>query len=316
MGRLTALLATRLIQGIVVALAVATLCFAALQTLPGDLAFQVASARLGEGRAGELSTAALRHADGLDRPVAVQYAAWIGQLARGDAGRSLVTGRPVAAELAPRLAVTLSVGALGVLIAGLLAVPAGIAAGLRPGGLADRVVASLAALLASVPAFVVGAVLVAVLAVRLRWLPAAGSGDLRHALLPGASLGLALAPGLARIVRHGVAGVVSSAYVAFARMRGVAAWRIALLVAARPALLPVAAYVPVLAMQVFEGFVAIELVFNLDGVGSLLVRSLLARDIPVVAGIGIAAALLLSATILATDLVLSLLDPRPAAAAP
>ena len=172
----------------------------------------------------------------------------------------------------------------------------------------------LAALLASTPSFVLGGLLVAVLAVRLRWFPVAGDATPLHLVLPTLTLGGALAPGLARVVRHCVAEALGAYATTFARTRGIGAWQIALFVAGRPALVPVAAYLPVLAMQVLEGFIAIELLFNLDGIGLLLRRSLLARDIPMVAGIGIALAALLAACTVIADLALRILDPRLRAA--
>lgn len=171
----------------------------------------------------------------------------------------------------------------------------------------------LAAATASAPTFVVGTLLVAVLAVRLRWLPTSGAGSFAHLILPAASLALSLLPGLTRVIRHAVAGVARAPYTIFARMRGIAVWRIALQVAGRPALIPIVAYLPVLAMQLIEGFVTIELVFNLDGVGTLLVRSLLGRDVPVVMGAGIAFVLLLAVANTLADVLLRLLDPRPLA---
>jgi peptide/nickel transport system permease protein len=303
-------MAARLAQAGLVALAVATLCFASLQALPGDLAMRVAASRYGEDRVSAAMVDNLRHQAGLDRPVLIQYGDWLAAVATGELGTSLVTGRPVVAEIAPRLRVTALVGGLGVLAAFLLAVPAGIAAGRRPGSRTDRAVAMFAALLASTPSFVLGGALVAVLAVRLRWLPVAGDATPWHLVLPVVSLGCVLAPGLARVVRHAVAEALSAFPTSFARMRGVSHRQVALLIAGRSAMVPVAAYLPVLAMHVLEGFVAIELLFNLDGIGQLLVRALLARDIPVVAGIGIALAALLAASTLAADLVLHALDPR------
>lgn len=309
MGLIRAIL-SRMLQAGVVALAVASLCFVALQSLPGDLALRIAATRYGEDRMTAPMVDDLRRTAGLDRPVLVQYGAWLGRIATGDAGRSLLTGRPVQSEIAPRLRQTLLVGSLGALLALALATPAGIAAGVAPGSRLDRAVASVAALLASTPSFVLGSVLVAGLSVRLRWLPVAGDDTPWHFVLPVLALGAALTPGLALVVRHGVAGSVSAYYTTFARMLGVAPGRVALWVVARPALVPVVAYLPVLAMQFAEGFVAIELLFNLDGMGVLLVRSLLARDIPVVMGVGIALAGLLGVVTLLADLGLRVLDPR------
>lgn len=315
MGRVARPALERLGQMLLVAVLVATACFGALQALPGDLALHVAAARYGEDRVGAGTVEQVRRSAGLDRPIVVQYASWLGRLAAGDAGRSLLTGKPVRRELVPRLGVTLGIGVPAAALALLLAAPLGIVAGVRPGGWLDKGVTGLAAVLASVPSFAVGTLLVAILAIWLRWLPAAGAGSAAHGVLPAATLALALLPGLARVVRHAMAGVVDAPYVAFARMRGVPPWRVVLRVMLRPALLPVVSYLPVLAMQLIEGFVTVELVFNLDGVGSLLVRSLLGRDIPVVMGASIVFVLLMAAASAATDLLLRALDPRPVPAA-
>jgi peptide/nickel transport system permease protein len=304
----------RLLQAALVALAVATLCFAALQVMPGDVALRVAEARYGEDQLSNAMIDEVRHAAGLDRPVLLQYANWLSALATGQVGRSLVTDRPVLAEIVPRLRLTLLVGGLGTLVSLVLAVPVGVASGTMARSGLDRAAAAAAAALASAPSFVIGALLVAVLAVRLRWLPVAGSDTAASLILPALALGCALAPGLSRVVRHSVAAVSAAPYTRFARMRGVRHWRIALRVAARPALVPMLAYFPVLAMQFLEGFVAIELVFNLDGIGSLLVRSLLARDIPVVMTAGILLALMLAVVTAATDIALHVADPRLRAA--
>ena len=306
-------LVLRLLQAALVALAVATLCFAALQAMPGDMALRVAAARYGEDQLSDAMIEEVRHSAGLDRPVLVQYADWLAAVATGRLGRSLATDRPVLEEIAPRFRVTLVVGALGMLVALALAVPVGVAAGCMASSRLDRAAASAAALLASVPSFVLGSLLVAALAVRLHWLPVAGDDTAASLVLPAVALGCAMAPGLSRVVRHGVAAATAAPYTRFALMRGVGRWRVALGVAARPALGPMLAYFPVLAMQFLEGFVAIELVFNLDGVGSLLVRSLMARDIPVVMAAGIVLAMGLAVVTAATDIALRLVDPRPTA---
>ena len=294
---------------------VATICFAALQALPGDLALHAAAARYGDERITAANVGLLRQQAGLDRPLAAQYAAWIGRLAAGDPGRSLLTGRPVLRELAPRLALTLTVGGLAAGLALLLAIPMGIAAGLRLGGALDRIVLLVAAITASTPTFVAGTLLVALVAIRLQWLPTSGTGSPDHLILPAVTLALALLPGLSRVVRHAAAGVAQAPYTVFARMCGIPGPAIVLHVAARPALLPVVAYLPVLAMSLIEGFVTVELVFNLEGVGTLLVRALLGRDLPLVMGAGIAFVLLMAAANILTGLLLRVLDPRPPLAA-
>ena len=310
MGGLIRAVLSRLVQAVIVALLVATACFAGLQALPGDVALSAAAARYGDDRVSAANVELLRRDAGLDRPILVQYAAWMGRLAGGDLGRSMLTGRKVVAELAPRLAVTLRIAGLAGGLALLLALPLGIAAGLRPGRLLDRAIAAFAALLASAPSFVAGTLLVAWLSIQLRWLPPTANGSVAGMVLPAITLALALLPGLARVIRHAVASVSRADYTVFARMRGIPLWSVAWHVAARPALVPVVAYLPVLAMHLLEGFVTVELVFNLDGIGTLLVKALLGRDMLVVMGAGMAFVGLLMVANMVADILLRLLDPR------
>ena len=314
MGRLIGGVLGRLVRAAIVAVLVASACFAGLQALPGDLALAAAAARYGEDRVSAGNVEILRREAGLDRPLIAQYGAWMGRLAEGDLGRSLLSGKPVAAELVPRLGLTLRIGGLAGVLALLLALPLGLAAGLAPGGALDRGIAGLAALLASVPTFVAGTLLIAWLAIQLRWVPPTADGSGAGLVLPVTTLALALLPGLARVARHAVAGVARSSFTTFARMRGMGLAAVAVHVAARPALVPIVAYLPVVAMQLLEGFITVELIFNIDGIGTLLVRALLGRDLPVVMGAGIAFVGLLMVANMAADLLLHVLDPRPVAA--
>ena len=313
MGDLIRTLLERLAQAGVVAVLVATACFAGLQALPGDLELSVAAARYGDDRVSAANVEIVRSEAGLDRPILVQYAAWMTRFAQADLGRSLLTGKTVTAELMPRLGVTLRIGGLAGGIALLMALPLGIAAGLSPGRWPDRGIAAFAAFLASAPSFVAGTLLIALFAIRLRLLPPVATGTAAGMVLPAATLALALLPGLARVVRHAVAGVARAPFTVFAQMRGVPAWSVAWHVAARPALVPVVAYLPVLAMHLLEGFVTVELVFNLDGIGTLLVRALLGRDLPVVMGASMAFVVLLMVANLVADILLRVLDQRPRA---
>lgn len=295
-----------------VALAVATLCFVAVQMTPGDLAFRVAAARYADSLS--MRTAdALRQAAGLDRPVTEQYIRWIASVVSGDLGRSLVTDRSVADEVVARARLTLSVGALGVTFAFLFASVMGTLAGLKPGGLLDRVVAGVAAILASMPPFLVGVILVTLFAVQLQWLPVAGMGSPAHFVLPTVALGLVLTPGLVRTVRNAVARTREAFFITYAGIKGVRPSRIVLAHALRPTLVPVVAYVGVLGAQVAGGFIVLEVLFNLQGLGHQLVKSLLDADIPMVMGTGLAIGLLVVLVNAATDIAMRVIDPRTAA---
>ncbi len=299
----------RAAQVIAMMLLVATLCFGAQHALPGDAAVQVAVARQGES-AGDGGIARARADGGFDRPILVQFGAWVGQLSRLDLGASLVSRRPVLDELADRAAATLRIGILAVLLGSLLALPMGLLAGLRPGGIADVTVAAASALFVALPPFLLGLVLVAVLAVRLGWLPAAGAGDWRHLALPVATLALGFAAPLARITRHAVADAWGAFPVTFGRLKGLSAGRSGLRHGARNAAIPVTIAAGLRLAGILEGFVVIETLFNVPGLGDLLVRSLVARDIPVVQGAALLFGLVYGIVGLMLDAACLALDPR------
>lgn len=309
MGGLIRQAGGRALQVLAMMLAVSTLCFAAQHALPGDAALQVAVARQGEA-VSDAGIARARTEGGLDRPVAAQFASWVGALARLDLGTSLVNGRPVAAEIARRASVTAQVGLLSVVLGVVIALPLGWLAGLRPGGLADGLVAAFAAVFVAVPAFLVGLLLVAGLSIRLGWLPAAGRGTGAHLVLPVLTLAVGFAAPLARITRHAVAEAWGAFPVTFGRLKGLSATRAGLRHGARNASIPVAMATGLRVAAVLEGFVVVETLFNLPGLGDLLVRSIIARDIPTVQGVALLLALTYGIAGILIDLACGLLDPR------
>lgn len=128
------LLASRLGQAAGTAVVLATLCFALVHALPGDTALRIAAAQMGDDRLTPEVADRIRVEEGLDRPLLHQYAAWMGRLARGDLGRSLITRKPVTQELEQRIRVSLPLAGLGWLLSYVLALPLGFAAGFWPGG--------------------------------------------------------------------------------------------------------------------------------------------------------------------------------------
>ncbi|TVQ56804.1 MAG: ABC transporter permease subunit [Rhodobacteraceae bacterium] len=270
----------RLGQAVMAAAVLATLCFGLIHALPGDAALRIAAARVGEGRLTPETVARIRAEAGLDRPLIVQYGAWMGRLARGDLGRSPVTRRPVAAELGSHARHTLALGLAGWLLSYAVALPLGLAAGLRPGGRLDRVTQAASVALASTPSFLIGIVLISILALSLRWLPPAGFRTSAHMVLPAATLALGLAANSVRVVRHAVVDVRGAFFVTYAQLRGLpegAAFRRHGL---RHAAVPVVTFMALQTGFVIDGFVVIETLFAYPGIGDLLVRSLLARDVP------------------------------------
>lgn len=310
MGALRRTLIVRLVQAAGVALAVSGLCFVLMHALPGDAAESIAAARFGIDRLTPEAAARVRAEAGLDQPLALQYARWFGQLLRGDLGRSLVTRKPVADELAYHFSYTLRLGLAGFALSLLLALPLGVAAGRRPGGFWDAATLTLATGLAATPTFLLGLVLVSLFAIRLQWLPPAGFASGRHMVLPAITLALGLAAVSARVVRNAVAETWQSFHMTFARLKGLRERTVVAAHGLRNTAIPVVAFTAVQLTFVIDGFVVIETMFGYPGIGDLLVKSLLARDIPVVQGATLAIGLMFTAINLAADLACLWLDPR------
>ena len=196
-----AALAVRGLQALIVAVIVGVVSFVMMQALPGDAAYRIAAGRYGYDMMDAAAAEAVRAELGLDRHWAVQLLSWLGALATFDLGKSLVYGSPVVDEIAVQLGYSLLLAAGAVVTSLLIAVPVGIAAGMRPGGLVDRVTLSVSIFLRAIPAFALGVVLVLVFAVQLKLLPVAGFRGPQHLILPSLTLGLGLAAVSNRVVR-------------------------------------------------------------------------------------------------------------------
>jgi peptide/nickel transport system permease protein len=305
----------RIGQGLATAAVLATLCFGFVHALPGDLALRVAAARVGDERVTPETADRIRREEGLDRPLPVQYLAWIGALARLDLGRSLQTGRPVVEELAYHAALTVQLGLVGWLLSYLIALPLGIWAGCRPGGLVDRATMALAVALASLPSFLVGIGLVTVFALTLRWLPPAGFRTSAHMVLPAVTLALSLVAFSIPVIRNAVVEVRAAFFMTFARLKGLGAASAFRHHGVRNAAIPVVTFAAVQFAFVIDGFVVIETLFGFPGLGDLLVKALIARDVPVVMGAGLLIGLAFSLVNLLADLACLGLDPRARRAA-
>ncbi|MBX9910574.1 MAG: ABC transporter permease [Beijerinckiaceae bacterium] len=302
--------APRLWQALITGWLLATLCFAFTHALPGDVALRVAAARIGDDRVTAEAADRIRQEEGLGLPVLDQYGAWMMRLVKGDLGRSLVSGKPVLAEIIDHGRYTLMLGTIGWLLSYLLALPIGFWAGWWPGGAVDRLSMGLAVVLASLPTFLVGIGLISAFALTLHWLPPAGFRTGAHMILPALTLALGLAAYSVRIVRNAVVEVRQAFYLTYARIRGHSATGAFRHHGIRNAAIPIVTFAALQFAYLVDGFVIVETLFNYPGLGDLLVRSLLARDVPVVVG----AALLIGWTYafinLAADLTCLKLDPR------
>jgi peptide/nickel transport system permease protein len=302
---LTRFIARRLLLTVPVLAGVATLVFSLIHLVPGD----PVQAMLGESASRE-DVVDLRQRLGLDRPLYVQYAAFIRGAVTGDLGRSLRTGQSVTRAIAERMPATIELAFAAMLFAVLVAVPLGIIAAVRAGTAVDHGATTLSLIGISLPGFWLGPILAIVFAVTLGWLPVSGRGTPAHLVLPAITLGAPLAAVLARMTRASVLEELRELYVLAARARGVSRGRAVLRHAFRNSLVPI---VTVLGLQfgaVLTGAVITETIFAWPGVGRLLIQSISFRDYPLVQGCILLIAATYVAMNLLTDVVYGLLDPR------
>jgi peptide/nickel transport system permease protein len=295
----------RLLLTLPVLLGVATLVFSLIHLVPGD----PVQAMLGES-ASPQDIAAMRTRLGLDRPLLVQYGAFLKGIASGDLGTSLRTNRAVVSDIAERMPATFELAAAAMLAAILIALPLGIIAAVRAGTRVDHAATTLALVGISMPTFWLGPLLAIVFSVYLGWLPVSGRGTLANIVLPAITLGAPLAAVLARITRASVLEELRELYVLAARARGVSRARAVLRHAFRNSLIPI---VTVLGLQfgaVLTGAVITETIFAWPGVGRLLIQSINFRDYPEVQGCILLIAVTYVSMNLLVDLAYGFLDPR------
>lgn len=307
------LVTKKLIHLLLVVLAVTALTFVMTDRLPADIAAEVA----GRG-ADAAELAAVRERLGLNRPVLVRYAAWMGSVCQGDFGKSLATEQPVTEALQSHIPVTLELLVLSQLFALLLALPAGIITAWRAGSLLDRVSGTLAFGCASLPNYAMAMGLVFLCSLKLKLLPATGytplsagiMANLKGLLLPALSIALVEWVTLMRVLRGDLIATLKEDFILLARCKGVPAWRILLIHALRPSCFT---FITVLGMQtasLIGGAVIIESLFALPGIGRLLVTAIFAQDYPVVQGVVLLIAVAYVCINFLVDLCYAMLDPR------
>ncbi|MDO9502968.1 ABC transporter permease [Falsiroseomonas sp.] len=295
---------------------VASIVFLALHMVPGDPAEMLLST--GGAMPDAYAIAELRERLGLNRPILEQYGAFLYGLTQGDLGTSLVDDYPVSAEIALRLPRTLELILAGTLLAVLVALPAGTFAAVRQGGAFDRIASSLAAVLQAVPVFVLGTLLILVLAQWLRWMPAGGyvplaEDPVRHLVLlslPAIAVAKGLAATIFRMTRASVLDALSRDHVRTARAKGLTPQRVLRRHVVRNALIPVTTVLGLQMGTLLGGTVLVEYVFNWPGLSTPLLRAVEARDYPMVVGIVITVSGLFLLINLAMDLIYAALDPR------
>jgi peptide/nickel transport system permease protein len=304
------LLIGRVVGLVPVLVVLAAISFAVLALAPGDPAIALAGPD-----ADPTTLATLRTRYGLDRPVVERFAIWAGHAVTGDLGRSIQTGRPVAAMIREALRPTLVLVLAATVLSVTIAVPLGVAAAAGRDGALDILASLLAISGLSLPSFWVGTLLVLGFAVHLGWLPASGAGDtpleaLRHLVLPAVTLGVGLAAQMLRMTRAALLEVLPENFVRTAHAKGLAPSVVLRRHALRAALTPIIMLLGVQAGQLIGAMVVTETVFAWPGIGKLLIDAIFARDEPVVLGALIVTASLSVMVNAAADLAAVSLDPR------
>jgi peptide/nickel transport system permease protein len=300
----------RLAQAIPVVLGITIVTFFLLRLIPGDPAMTL----LGNRGTPE-QIAALRARWGLDEPIWIQFWLFLKQLAHGDTGASLFYQVPTRTLIASRIGVTMSLVAFATLFSVLITVPLATIAAIRKDRSADHVIRAVPLVGLGMPSFWVGLVLILIFAVNLGWFPVGGWGDTfaEHVyglILPALTSALAIVPLLVRSLRVGMLEVLQADYIATVRSKGLREHRVLLVHVARNAVIPTLTLLGINIAFLIGATVVVERVFQLNGLGSLMLTSISNRDFPVVQGVTFVFALSVVIINLVTDLTAARLDPR------
>ena len=303
-------LVVRLLQILPTFFLIMIIAFVLVRLLPGD----PTSALLGI-KATDADVANANARLGLDKPILVQFLYFLRNFFKGDLGDSIVLKVPVMSLILQRLPVTLLLSAFAGLLALLLAVPLAFLAALNRDGRTDTVIRVLFQVGLSMPVFYLGLVLLGFFAVGLHWFPVGGfsdnlGSDLYHLFLPALTLALSLAAVLMRNLRNGIIEVLNADYVDFARAKGLRRHLVLGRHVLRNAAISTVALFGLNIGTLIGGAVITESVFAIPGVGRLMIDSIYGRDYPVIQGLTLALAILVSLAFLVTDFVQASLDPR------
>jgi len=296
----------RLLIVIPVMLGVAFMVFSAMYLIPGD----AVDAMLRDTGATAEAMARLRAQMGLDQPFHVQFLRFLSVLASGDLGRSLVTGRPVADQIASQLPATIELTLAALAIAIIVGVPLGVVAALRRGTWIDTSSMIVALVGVSMPNFWLGLLFILFFSLQLGWFPASGTGGWRYLVLPAITLGFSGVAIIARITRSSLLEVIHADYVRTARSKGLKPRTVVLKHAMRNAMASVMTVVGLQFGALLGGSVVVETVFGRQGLGSLTVGAIQRSDLPLVQSTVMLAALAFVLVNLLVDVSYSLLDPR------
>ena len=253
----------------------------------------------------------MRLALGLDQPLPIQYATYLGNILQANLGNSIASGRPVAEVILERIPATIELGIPAFLLSLLLSVPLGIVAALRRNQVADRVIMTASLIGHSLPVFIIGILLIFMFSVNWRLFPTFGRGDLSNLVLPTIALTVYPLTILVRLTRSSMLELLNETYIHDGRGPRVCRQsRVIVVHALRNALIPVVTIVGLQIAGIISGSAIVETVFSWPGIGWLAVQSIGSRDYPIIQGIVLLSAFAFSTINLAVDALYVVLDPR------
>lgn len=310
---MTAYIFRRLLLLIPVLIIVAIIVFSLVHLTPGD----PTSAMLGREASAE-DREALREQLGLNKPVIEQFISWSWGAVRLDFGESLFIRKPVTEALLERAEPTGLLTLYALVFSLVIAIPSGVVAAMRPNSLLDRLLMVTSISGAAIPSFFFGILLMLFFAVRLGWLPSGGYRDIgdgfwehfRYMIMPSIALGFSAAGLLARIIRSTMLDVLNQEYIRTAYAKGLTERSVVRRHALRNAMIPAMTVVGITLANMLGGAVVIETVFNIPGMGRLLVQSVVRRDFPVIQAAVLVVAVIEVLVMLLIDILYVFVDPR------
>lgn len=295
----------RLLQSIIVVWGVSVLVFFLLRLAPGDPVVML----LAESASPE-QIAAARAKWGLDKPIPVQYAVFLGRALQGDLGDSLFFQQPAIEVLFERMPATLQLSGAALLFSLSVAIPIGMLSALRRDSFWDYLGTGLAMLGQAIPPYWLGIMLILLFSVTLGWFPTSGRGTVWHLVLPAVTLGSVLMALITRLVRSGMLDVLGEDYVRTARAKGLTERTVIIRHALRNILIPLVTVIGLQLGALFGGAVITESIFAWPGVGRLALQAISARDYPLVQASVLIISIVYVFLNLAVDLIYVYLDPR------
>lgn len=295
----------RLLMAIPVLLVTALLVFSAMHLAGGDPVNLVAGPT-----APKETRDAIRVRLGLDKPLPVQFALYMGNVLQGDFGRSIMNRQEVSKLIVEALPVTVELGVVAFALAYLLAIPLGIIAALNRNKFIDWFSMIIALIGVSMPGFWLGLILMYIFSLYLGWLPPIGYGDFRSLIMPALALGLPRVGRIARYTRSSVLEVIGQDYIRTAQAKGLAESVVVLKHALRNAALPIISLIGLDLGYIIGGSVVIENVFARRGIGFLMLQAIFSRDFPVLQGAMFVLALAIILSNILADMAYMVVDPR------